>query len=101
LSASFLAQVRRSGNNDILLGKLTIPKINNEINKKMAKGKTMMMNINLSKLAKTESVLPIDVKTKSGNMVFNLMKGCNNKVYTEGHAAMAWMAGKNPLQLLH
>ncbi len=43
----------------------------------------MMMNFNLSKLAKTELVLPIDVKTNSGNVVFNMTKGCNNKDYTD------------------
>jgi hypothetical protein len=43
-SEKFLAKTQRSGVKDILLGRLTIPETNHEINEemKMYKGKTMM-----------------------------------------------------------
>jgi hypothetical protein len=66
-SEKFLAKARRSGIKDILLGKLTIPKTNHEINEETDGGKTMMKIINLNELAYTELILSIDVKTSSGN----------------------------------
>jgi hypothetical protein len=37
----------------------------------------------------------IDVKTSSGTVTFSMEKGCKNKNYSEGNAAMAWERLKN------
>jgi hypothetical protein len=50
---------------------------------------------NLNELAYTELILSIDVKTSSGKIAFNMVKGCKNKDYTEGNATMAWERLKN------
>jgi gag-polypeptide of LTR copia-type/Zinc knuckle len=94
-SEKFLAKARRSGIKDILLGKLTIPKTNDEINEETDEGKTMMKILDLNELAYIELILSIDVKTSSGKIAFNMVKGCKNKDYTEGNATMAWERLKN------
>jgi hypothetical protein len=94
-SEKFLAKARRSGVKDILLGKLTIPKTNDEVNEETDKGKTMMKIFDLNELAYTELILSIDVKTSSGKIAFDMVKGCKNKDYTEGNATMAWERLKN------
>ena len=94
-SEKFLAKARRSGIKDILLGKLTIPKTNDEINEETDEGKTMMKIFDLNELAYTELILSIDVKISSGKIAFNMVKGCKNKDYAEGNATMAWERLKN------
>ena len=94
-SEKFLAKARRSGIKDILLGKLTIPKTSDEINEKTDEGKTMMKILDLNEIAYTELILSIDVKTSSGKVAFNMVKGCKNKDYAEGNATMAWERLKN------
>jgi gag-polypeptide of LTR copia-type len=91
----FLAKARRSGIKDILLGKLTIPKTNDEINEETDEGKTMMKIFDLNKLAYTGLILSIDVKTSSSKIAFNMVKGCKDKDFTEGNATMAWERLKN------
>ena len=49
----------------------------------------------LNKLAYTELILSIDVKTSSGKLAFNLLKECKNKNHTEGNTAVAWENLKN------
>ena len=44
-SEKFLSKARRSGIKDILLGKLTIPKTNDEINEETDEGKTMIEDL--------------------------------------------------------
>ena len=82
----FLAKARRSGIKDILLGNLTIPKTNNELNKEPDKGKKMMNIFDLNEFA---HILSIDVKTSSDKVAFNMVKGCKSKDHTEGNTAMA------------
>ena len=94
-SEKFSAKARRSGIKDILLGKHTIPKTNDEINEETDEGKTMMKIFDLNELAYTKLILSIDVKTSSGKIAFNMVKGCKNKDYTEGNATMAWERLKN------
>ena len=78
-SEKFLAKTRRSGIKDVLLGKVTIPKNNEEINKKTDEGKIMMKIFVLNELAYTELILYIDVRTSSGKVAFNMINGCKNK----------------------
>jgi hypothetical protein len=49
----------------------------------------------LNELTYTELILFIDVRTSSSNVAFNMAKGCKNKDYTEGDAAMSWERLKN------
>jgi hypothetical protein len=44
----------------------------------------------MSDLAYKELILSNDVRTSSGKMAFNVVKGCKNKDYTEANEAMAW-----------
>jgi hypothetical protein len=74
-SEKLLVKARRSGIKDILLGKLTIPKTNNEINEEMDKGKAVMKIFNMSILAYNKFILSIDVETSSGKAAFNMMEG--------------------------
>ena len=94
-SEKFLAKARRSGIKNFLLGKVKILKTNEEINEKTDEGKVMMKIFNLNELAYTELILSIDVRTSSGKLTFNMVKGCKNKDYTEGNSAMAWERLKN------
>jgi hypothetical protein len=41
-------------------------------------------------LAYIDLILSIDVKTSSGKVAFNMVKGYKTKDHTEGNAAMAW-----------
>ena len=74
-SEKFLAKARRSGIKDVLLGKVSIPKTNEEINEKTDEGKIMMKIFDLNELAYTELILSIDVRTSSGKVAFNMVKG--------------------------
>jgi hypothetical protein len=72
-SDKFLAKAKRSGIKDILLGKLTIPKINQEINDETDEGKYKLKISNLNELAYTELILSIDVRTSSGKVAFRIV----------------------------
>jgi hypothetical protein len=83
-----LDKARRSGIKDILIGKVTITKINKEINEKTDEGKSKLKIFDLNELAYTELILSIDVRTSSSKVAFNMVEGCKNKDYAEGNAAM-------------
>jgi hypothetical protein len=68
---------------------------NEEINKKIDEGKSTLKISDSNELAYKELILSIDVRTISGKVAFNMVKGCKNKDYTEGNAAMAWERLKN------
>jgi hypothetical protein len=89
-SERFLAKSRRSGFKDLLLRKLSIPTVDDEIGKVTESGKKMSVIIELNEIVCTELILLIDVKTSSGNFAFNLIKGCKSKYYPVGNAAVAW-----------
>jgi hypothetical protein len=87
-----LAEVKRSGIKDIFLGKITIPKNNDEINEKKDEGKSIS---DFNELAFTELILSIDIRTSSGKVAFNVVKGCKNKDCTECNTKMAQKRLKN------
>ena len=91
-SEKFLAKARRSGIKDILLGKLPIPKTNDEINEETDEGKTTMKIFDSNELAYTQLILFIDVMTSSGKVAFNMVQ---ERDHNEGNAAMAWERLKN------
>jgi hypothetical protein len=63
--------------------------------KTIDEGKSKLKISNLNELAYTGLILSINVKTSSGIVIFNMMKGCKNKDYTEGNAAMTQERLKN------
>jgi hypothetical protein len=69
-SEKFLAKAKRSGIQDVLLGKLQIPKISEEFEEKSEEGRRMMKNADLNELAFAELILSIDVSNSSGNIAF-------------------------------
>jgi hypothetical protein len=87
-SEKFLDKARRSGIKDILLGKLTIPKTNDEIYKKTDEGMAMMKIFEINKLSCTELILSTNLKTSSDKVDFNTVKGCKNNSCTQGNAAI-------------
>jgi hypothetical protein len=91
-SEKFLAKARRSGIKDIVLGKVTIPKTNEEINEKTdeGEGKSKLKICNFNDLSYKELNFYSHVRNSSGKVEFRMVKGCKNKDYTEGNEAMAW-----------
>jgi hypothetical protein len=79
-SEKFLAKARRSGIKDMLLGKLTIPKTNEDISKKTDERKKMMKFLNLNDLTHTELILCIEVKTSSGKVAFGYGKRVQEQI---------------------
>ena len=94
-SEKFLAKAKRCGFKDILLGKLSIPKADEEFDELSDIGKKMAKIIELNEIAYTELILSIDVKNSDGKIAFNIVKGCKNKDYPDGNATSAWEKFKN------
>jgi hypothetical protein len=75
-SERFLAKVKLCGFKDLLLGKLLIPKVDEEIDETSEIGKKNSIIIELNEIAYTELILSIDVKASSGKVAFNINRGC-------------------------
>jgi hypothetical protein len=58
----------------------------------------MYRSIELNMIAYTELILSIDVKTSSGKITFNIVKGCKSKDYPHSNAASSWEKLKNKLE---
>ena len=80
-SEKFLAKAKRYGFKDLLLGKLSIPKSDEVFDEVSDEGKKKAKIIELNEIAYTELILSIDVKTSSGKIALNLVKGCKSKDY--------------------
>jgi gag-polypeptide of LTR copia-type len=89
-SEKFLAKAKRYGFKDLLLGKLSIPKLDDVFDEILEEGKKMMKVIELNEIAYTELILSIDMKTSNGKIAFNIVKGCKTQDYPDGNAASAW-----------
>jgi hypothetical protein len=59
---------KRYGFKDVLIGKLSIPKADEEFDEVSDLGKRMSRSIELNEIAYTELILSIDVKTSNGKM---------------------------------
>ena len=94
-SEKFLAKAKRYGFKDVLIGKLSIPKADEEFDEDSLSGKKMKNAIEVNKLAYTELLLSIDVKTSFGKVAFNIVRGCKSKDYPDGNATTAWEKLKN------
>jgi hypothetical protein len=71
-----LIKARRSCIKDILFGKVTILKTNEEINEKPDEGKSNLKISDLYELANADIILSINIRTSSGKVAFNMVKGC-------------------------
>jgi gag-polypeptide of LTR copia-type len=97
-SEKFLAKAKRYGFKDILVEKLSIPKADEDFDEVSDLGKKMSRSIELNEITYTELILSIDVKTSSGKIAFNIVKGCKSKDYPDGNAASAWEKLKNKFE---
>jgi hypothetical protein len=75
-SERFLAKSRRFGFKDLLLGKFSIPTVDEKFDEGTKSGKKKSIAIEMNEIAYTQLILSIDVKTSSGKVAFNLIKGC-------------------------
>jgi hypothetical protein len=89
-SERFLAKAKCYGFKDSLLGKVSIPKVYEEIDETsdIAKKKSIIMKLN--EIAYTELILSIDVKASSVKVAFNIIRGYKTKDYPYGNGATAW-----------
>jgi hypothetical protein len=63
-----------------LLGKLSIPKVDEGIGEKSDIGKKKSMIIELNEIVYTELILSIDVKTSSGKVVLTLLEDARPRI---------------------
>jgi hypothetical protein len=80
-SGRFIAKSKRCGFKDLLLGKFSIPKVDEEIDKTSDIGKKKPIIIKLNEIAYTEFILSKDVKASSGKVAFKVIRGCKTKDY--------------------
>jgi hypothetical protein len=73
-SERFFANSRRFGFKDLLLGKLSIPTVDEEIEEESESGKKKSGIIELYEIAYTELILLIDIKTSSGSLLLIQLK---------------------------
>jgi len=97
-SKKFLAKARRYGFKNVLLGKVKIPKTDEDYDLESEEGKKLSIAAEMNELAYTELILSIDDKSSSGKVAFNLVKGCKNKDYVDGNASMAWERLRNKFE---
>jgi hypothetical protein len=84
----FKAKAKRYGFKDVLTGKLSILKADEEFDKDSDMGKIMLNAIEFNKVAYTEPLLCIDVKTRNNNIAFTIVKGCISKDHPDGNTAI-------------
>jgi hypothetical protein len=53
-------------------------------------GKKIKITADMSKLSCNELILSVDDNESIEKVIFNLVKGCKNKVYADGNASMSW-----------
>jgi hypothetical protein len=94
-SERFLAKDKHCGFKDLLLGKLSIPKMDKEIHKATDIGDKKSMIIKLNEITYTEPILLTDVKASSGKVAFNKIRRCKMKNYPPGNGAISWERLKN------
>jgi hypothetical protein len=86
----FLAKAKRSGIEDVLLGKVEIPSSWDVIDEKTEEGKKLLQIADLNEIAFTELILSIDVSHSNGKIVFGIVKSCKSKELEDGNTALAW-----------
>jgi hypothetical protein len=53
-------------------------------------GKKKSIAIEMNEITYTKLILSIDLKTSSGKIAFDLIKGCKSQDYPDGNDAIAW-----------
>jgi hypothetical protein len=94
-SERLLAKAKYCGFKDLFLGKLSIPKVDEEIDEASDIGKKKSIIIESNEIAYTELILSIDVNTCSGKVAFNIIRGFKTKDYPDDNGAIAWERLKN------
>jgi hypothetical protein len=89
-SEKFQDKAKQSGIKDVLLGRVEIPRTQDPIDKGTEEGKRKLAIIDLNEIAFTELILSIDATRSVGKIAFGIVKGCKNKEYDDGNAALAW-----------
>jgi hypothetical protein len=74
LDEKLLTKAKRYGFKDVLIGKLSILKADEEFDKDLDMGKKMLNTIDLNKVAYTEPLVSIDVNTSNGKNAFNIVE---------------------------
>jgi hypothetical protein len=69
---------------------LSIPTVDEKFDEGTESGKKKSIAIEMNEIAYSDLILSIDVKTSSGKIAFNLIKGCKSKDYSDCNAAIAW-----------
>jgi hypothetical protein len=72
-SENFLAKARRYGFKDLLLGKVKVPRTDEDFDMESEEGKKLTIAVDMNELAYTELILSIDDKTSSAKVAFNLV----------------------------
>jgi hypothetical protein len=88
-SERFLAKSRCFGFKDLLLGKLSIPMVDEKFDEGTESGKKKSIAIEMNEIAYAKLILSVDVKTSSGKVAFNLIIGCKSKDYPDANATIA------------
>jgi hypothetical protein len=84
------------------LGRVEIPRTQDPIDKGTEEGKHKLAINDLNEIAFTELILSIYATRCAGKIAFGIVKGCKNKEYEDGNAALAWEKLKrNMIQSLH
>jgi hypothetical protein len=78
-----------------ILGKLSIPKVDEEIDEASNIGKNKSIIFKSNEISYNEIILSIDVQASSSKVAFNIIKGCKIKDYQDGNSAIAWGRLKN------
>jgi hypothetical protein len=78
-SERFLAKSRRSGFKDLMLGKLSIPTVDEKFDEGTESGKKKSIAIHMNEIAYTKLILSIDVKTNSEKLLLILLKAVRAK----------------------
>jgi hypothetical protein len=81
-----------------LLGKVKVPRTDEDYDMKSEEGKKLTVATYMNELAYTELILSIDDKTSNAKVAFNLVKGWKNKDYAGRNARMAWERLRNKFE---
>jgi hypothetical protein len=100
-SERFLAKTKRCGFKDLLLEKLSIPKVDEEIDETSDIGKKKSIIIEFNEIAYTKLILLIDVKTSSNKVAFNIIRRCKTKDYLDDNGEIGWERLKNKCKLVY
>jgi hypothetical protein len=94
-SERFLVKAKRCDFKDLLLGKLSVIYVDEEIDKTSDIVKKKSMIIELNEIKYIELILSIDVKASSGKVAFDIIRGCKTMDYPDVNGDISWKRLKN------